>query len=118
MVRSIKKVRNYKIIWVLLRIAIMIAIILLFIYIQNNLAISSNKLYVNSKIPKQFVGYKICQITDLNNTVLNTEQTVDQLKPDIVIINGNISNTDGKYDSSVRLINKLAEKYRVLYTLG
>ncbi|MBR1455222.1 MAG: hypothetical protein IJ593_11385, partial [Lachnospiraceae bacterium] len=75
-------------------------------------------LYVNSKIPKQFVGYKICQITDLNNTVLNTEQTVDQLKPDIVIINGNISNTDGKYDSSVRLINKLAEKYRVFYTLG
>lgn len=79
---------------------------------------------VNSKIPESFYGLKIIHISDINYKVTTNltklEEVVNEinlLKPDIVILSGDLFNKDIKYinkdyDNLIKILNKID------YTIG
>lgn len=90
----------------------------LFIIAQNNLIIPKQYIFQSDKIPKVFVGYKILHISDIVNSPGMVLNTANMAEPDLVIISGNLSDSNGNFENSVKLIEKLSSKVTTLYTLG
>lgn len=80
------------------RIVILIAalaIISVFLYYENNHLETTGYEYDSDKVPKEFNGLRIVQISDLHNATfgdnnLELYQQVAKIKPDIVLITGDI----------------------------
>ncbi|MGE5626893.1 MAG: metallophosphoesterase [Solirubrobacterales bacterium] len=73
-----------------------------FCFWQNNSIVTSEFVYVNSKIPSEFSGYKIVHISDLHNKEFGKDQKdiLNKIKsesPDIIIITGDLIDRR-KYD--------------------
>jgi predicted MPP superfamily phosphohydrolase len=77
---------------------IIVAIVLLlgvFFYWQNNSIEVSRYDYSNSKVPSDFVGFKIVHISDLHNKMFGKNQVkllseVESLSPNIIVITGDL----------------------------
>ena len=79
---------------------------------------------VNSKIPESFYGIKIVHISDINYKVTTTKEELEEvvneinlLKPDIVILSGDLFNKDieytkNDYNDLIKVLNKID------YTIG
>lgn len=78
----------------------------------------SEKTFVLSSIPKQYNGYKIAHINNLENSPGQAVSKARGEKPDAIVITGNLSNSNGKYNSSVSALNKLAKIAPTYYVLG
>lgn len=120
MSRALKRKAN-RVFEKIMRVIMLIAIVILaiiFVYAQNNIVINSNYIYESDRIPKTFTGYKVVQISDLCNDTNMVYNRVSKQDPNLVIITGNLSDANGKYDDSVKLVSKLASKYNTVYVLG
>ena len=100
------------------RILLLVAIIVGFVWSQNNLLITKDYVYESDRIPKSFVGTKIAHITDLYNTTLSVESAINRANPDIIIVTGNLTDDNGNFGNSVKLLNNLAKNYKVYYVTG
>lgn len=94
---------------------VVIILILAFAYLQNNLVIPKFYVYSNTKLPKQFVGYKIAHISDINNTDRNLEWQLKLIKPDIIVLSGGYSDINGNYDKTIKVVKKLIALAPVYY---
>lgn len=78
----------------------------------------------NSKIPKDFDGFKIVQVSDLHNKSFgknNSEllEKIDSENPDIVVITGDLVEGDNKnFHIALNLIDELIKKYEVYHIIG
>ena len=78
----------------------------------------------SKKIPKEFDGFKIVQITDLHNRSFGTDNNIlldeiNKLNPDIVCITGDLIDGASKdFNIALRLIDELSKKYRVYHIIG
>lgn len=69
---------------------------------QNNSIVINEIEFINNKIPKEFDGYRILQISDLHNKEFGSKQStllskIQEINPDIIIITGDLidsNNTD------------------------
>ena len=69
--------------------------IIVFIYIGNNSIVVNNIEYYNNKVPSEFDGYKILQISDLHNEEFGKNQSklikeTKDINPDIIVITGDL----------------------------
>ena len=106
------------IIGIIIRLAILIALVYGFLYAQSNYIVCSDIVYENQIIPKNFVGYKIVQISDVCNKPMNTYDIINKIQPDLVVFTGNLSDKNGRFNKSVDLINKVSKSYQSVYVLG
>lgn len=77
----------------MIAILIIIVAIYIFLYWQNYGLVTTHYKYENSKIPKEFKGFKIVQISDFHNTIKLHKQVVEKTKiekPDIIAITGDL----------------------------
>lgn len=91
-----------------IRILIIIASISLFCVWQNNHIIITKVSHVNAKIPEEFNGYTIVQISDLHNKKFgkNQEYLLEKIRtisPDIIVITGDLIDRR-KYDLNTAII--------------
>ena len=100
---------GYKI-WMVLRIAILIGIIVFLIWAQHNLVINNEYVYSSHRVPKTFVGYKVVHVSDLYNTDVNVVGSVKRADPDIIVVSGSLMDDKGNYDSSLNILNKLVKE--------
>ncbi|KEK22422.1 metallophosphoesterase [Bacillus gaemokensis] len=109
------------------RISIIIATLIgisTFSYLQNNL-LSVNKISItSSKIPTNFKGFKIVQLSDLHSKKFGDKQEVliekvKSLKPDIIAITGDLIDSK-RYDAeaSLEVIKQLVQHYPVYFVTG
>ena len=74
----------------------------------------------NNKIPKEFDGFKIIQISDLHNKSFgkNNEKLLKKVeyeKPDIVVITGDLVEGDNnKYHVALNLVEELTKNMRFI----
>jgi predicted MPP superfamily phosphohydrolase len=66
-----------------------------FLYIQNNIIVISEIVYSSSRVPSQFNGYKILQISDLHNKQFGKNQCrlvkkIKDIDPDVIFITGDL----------------------------
>jgi predicted MPP superfamily phosphohydrolase len=93
---------------VLLGIAFIIAIVSLFCVWQNNDITTTQITYNNAKIPMEFNGYSIVQISDLHNKEFGKNQgrllqKVKAISPDIIVVTGDLVDRR-KYDLDTAMI--------------
>lgn len=78
----------------------------------------------NNKIPKEFDGYKIVQISDLHSKNFGKDnkdllREIDLLRPDAIFITGDLVDGDNKnFHIALHFIDKLSKKYKIYHIIG
>lgn len=106
------KITTY-LIWTVLVIAVVVLI-----WVQNNLVLTQNYIFMDSDLPKCFVGYKIVHVTDICNSGVDIVSKVKKLNPDIIVVSGGYEDDNGDYKKSVKTINKLSKIADTYYVYG
>ena len=107
---------------------IIIIILLIWLKWENNSIVITNIKYTNSKIPNNFNGYKILQISDLHSKKFgnNQEILINKVKkcvPDIIVITGDIidsrhDNFDESLEIVMDFIKEVASIIPTYYVVG
>lgn len=101
-------------------------LILIFIYIKYNKNTLEIKKYTieSEKIPKEFDGYNIVQVSDLHSKLFgkNNKKLIDKIKslnPDIITITGDlVDGENNNYDVALDFMNQISNLYKVYYIIG
>ncbi len=100
--------------------AILIVFILIFFYYENNI-LHINKLKVKLNVENPF---KIIHLSDIHSKEFGVDnknliKKIKKLKPDLIVITGDLINTDGKnIEKMITLLKKLDSIAKVYYILG
>lgn len=111
----------YKIIFIFIGI-----FILMYLYIKYNVNTLEVTKYVveNKKVPKEFDGYNIVQISDLHSKLFgeNNKKLIQKIKllnPDIVVVTGDlIDGENNNYNVALDFMKEISKLYRVYYIIG
>ena len=111
----------YKIIFIFIGI-----FILMYLYIKYNVNTLEVTKYVveNKKVPKEFDGYNIVQISDLHSKLFGENnkkliQKIKSLNPDIVVGTGDlIDGENNNYNVALDFMKEISKLYRVYYIIG
>ena len=111
----------YKIIFIFIGI-----FILMYLYIKDNVNTLEVTKYVveNKKVPKEFDGYNIVQISDLHSKLFGENnkkliQKIKSLNPDIVVVTGDlIDGENNNYNVALDFMKEISKLYRVYYIIG
>ena len=111
----------YKIIFIFIGI-----FILMYLYIKYNVNTLEVTKYVveNKKVPKEFDGYNIVQISDLHSKLFGENnkkliQKIKSLNPDIVVFTGDlIDGENNNYNVALDFMKEISKLYRVYYIIG
>ena len=111
----------YKIIFIFIGI-----FILMYLYIKYNVNTLEVTKYVveNKKVPKEFDGYNIVQISDLHSKLFGENnkkliQKIKSLNPDIVVVTGDlIDGENNNYNVALDFRKEISKLYRVYYIIG
>ncbi len=106
-----------------MKLKLIIAIVFLssFVLWQNNDIEITEHIYVSSKLPEGFDGYKIVQISDLHNKNYygRLSKKIERIKPDIVVITGDlIDRRNAKIDTALQLVEQISNIAPVYYVSG
>lgn len=107
-------------------LGIICILILMYLYIQYNInKIEITKYIVkNKKIPKEFDGYNIVQISDLHSKLFGKDnqkliQKIKLLSPDIVVVTGDlIDGENNNYNVALDFMEEISKLYKVYYIIG
>ena len=105
-------------------IAAIIICVVFFLWVNSNVIQTSHYVIKSKKIPKEFDGYKIVQLSDLHNKEFGIDNQkliheVEKLNPDIVVMTGDmVQKYLGNFEIAEKLVKKLSQKYKVYYSLG
>ena len=111
----------YKILFIFIGI-----FILMYLYIKYNVNTLEVTKYVveNKKVPKEFDGYNIVQISDLHSKLFGENnkkliQKIKSLNPDIVVVTGDlIDGENNNYNVALDFMKEISKLYRVYYIIG
>ncbi|MGL6106113.1 metallophosphoesterase [Romboutsia sp.] len=105
-------------------LAIIIATLAIFFYWQNNDITVTNIDFENTKIPNNFNGYKILQVSDLHNKKFGKNQKklvqlTKEINPDIIVITGDIVDSRRtNVDVALQYINQAVKIAPTYYVQG
>lgn len=101
-----------------------IALLIFFFYFQNNSIVISNYTISSDKIPSNFNGYKIVQLSDLHSKSFGNDQKnivkkIKNLEPDSIVFTGDLIDLY-RYDeeTSLILMERLVQIAPVYYVTG
>lgn len=97
-------------IWVVIIITLIVTV-----WSQSNLLTTSELTYESINIPKSLNGYKIVNISDIDNTPLNIVAKVEEANPDVVVLSGGYCDGAGNYTNSYNAIQTIAAEYPTYY---
>lgn len=103
---------------------IVLVVLLVFAYVQNNWLEVSHYAYKSPEVPQEFVGYRVVQISDLHNAAFGKDnerllQKIQELEPDIVVLTGDLvdaNHTD--MEAALAFAEKVAAHYPTYYVTG
>ena len=100
------------------------ALLIYFFYFQNNSIVTSEYTISSDKLPQNFNGYKIVQLSDLHSKSFGNDQSdlvkkVKKSDPDLIVFTGDLIDSD-KYNEKLSLIlmEKLVQIAPVYYVTG
>lgn len=105
-------------------IVLLLLVVLLRIYIDNEIPKVSNVEIKSPKLPEVFDGYKIVQLSDLHSKSFgnNNEMLIDMIdkeSPNIIVMTGDMVTANEKdFTVFYSLVKELTKKYRVYYVYG
>lgn len=110
--------------WKFVFTSIVLALLALFVYFQNNAITISEIQYKNEAIPSSFDGFRILQVSDLHNKEFGSQQSklvamTREADPDIILITGDIIDS-GHPDIEVAMdyVNEAVQIAPVYFVAG
>lgn len=105
-------------------IVVLVTFISMFLYGENNNLVTTELTYTNSRIPKNFDGYRIVQLSDLHNKQFGKNQSaliseIKKAKPNLLVLTGDM--IDGRKTNmaiSLQLTKQLCDIAPVYYVSG
>lgn len=103
---------------------IVVLVILGFCWLQNNWLVISHYTYESAKVPQEFEGYRIVQISDLHNAVFGVNndrllKKIQELAPDMVVITGDVVDSNHtNIEVAVAFAKQVASEYPTYYVTG
>ncbi len=95
-----------------------------FFYFQNNSIVTTKYYFSSDKVPQNFKGYKIVQLSDLHSKSFGNNQSdlvkkVKKIHPDLILFTGDLIDSD-RYDEKIglTLMEKLVQIAPVYYVTG
>ncbi len=95
--------------------------LIVFLLWHNNAIGVSNISYVNPKLPENFKGYRILQVSDLHNKDFHGRLTkiIKEAKPDIIVITGDlIDHRKTNLEVAVEFIRDIKDIAPIYYVTG
>src|SRR4051794_11114717 len=118
------QILNKKIKKRLLYLLLGLVLLTCFFYFQNNSIVTTQYNFSSDKVPQNFNGYKIVQLSDLHSESFGYNQSdlvkkVRKVKPDLIVFTGDLIDSD-RYDekTSLTLMKKLVQIAPVYYVTG
>lgn len=118
------QILNKKIKKRLLYLLLGLVLLTCFLYFQNNSIVTTEYNFSSDKVPQNFKGYKIVQLSDLHSKSFGNNQSdlvkkVKKVKPDLIVFTGDLIDSD-RYDEkiSLTLMEKLVQIAPVYYVTG
>lgn len=108
----------------MMMISLILAGVLVFCWLQNNLLVVSEYVYQSAKVPSAFEGYSIVQISDLHNATFGKGNKrlldkVAELSPDMVVLTGDLIDSGHTHiPVAIEFARQLAENYPTYYVTG
>lgn len=103
---------------------IVIVLLIFFFYVQNNSIVTSTYTIKSDKLPNNFNGYKIVQLSDLHSKSFGNDQSdlvkkVKEIEPDLIVFTGDLIDSD-RYEEkpSLVLMERLVQIAPVYYVTG
>lgn len=104
--------------WMIARLVALIALVIWLIWSQSNMVLTKEYIYTSQRVPKTFVGYNIVNVSDIHNSGINVAWAVKNCKPDVIVVSGGLTDSNGGYKTSVKTLQKLANIAPTYYVLG
>lgn len=117
---NLKPKRKY---WVAI-VIVVIFIVLVFLVIQNKWIVVSQYSVVNERIPEDFDGFRVVQVSDFHNAKFGKNniilvEKIMKLKPDIIVITGDlIDSNDTDILVAIELSKQLVQIAPTYYVTG
>ena len=118
------QILNKKIKRRLLYLLLGLVLLICFFYFQNNSIVTTEYNFSSDKVPQNFKGYKIVQLSDLHSKSFGNNQSdlvkkVKKVNPDLIVFTGDLIDSD-RYDEkiSLTLMEKLVQIAPVYYVTG
>ena len=98
--------------------------VILFCIWQNNSIVITKSVYRNPKIPEEFNGYVIAQISDLHNKEFGSGQRplldrLESVSPDLIVITGDLVDSRRyRLDPAMQFVNGAVKIAPVYYVSG
>ena len=108
----------------LLRFIIFIIGISLFLYINNHWIVTTEHVYESEKVPANFDGFRITQISDLHDASFgdhqkNLVEQVQETDPDVIFITGDVIDSNRyNLEKSLEAVRQLVKLTDVYYVIG
>lgn len=96
-----------------------IVTVVLFIWVQNGYTYINNIKYESNSIPRQFTGYKIAHISNIDNESVDAVSKLKDQDVDIIVVSGGLVDANGNFNKSIEVLNNLNDivpTYFVLQT--
>lgn len=114
--------KNTKMKWIYFLIGT--TLLIYFFYFQNNSIVVSEYTVSSDKLPQNFDGYNIVQLSDLHNKSFGENQSdivkrVEEIEPDAIVFTGDLMDST-RYEEppSLILMERLVERAPVYYVTG
>ncbi len=105
-------------------VIVVIFIVLVFLFIQNKWIVVSQYSVVNERIPEDFDGFRVVQVSDFHNAKFGKNnmilvEKIIKLKPDIIVITGDlIDSNDTDIPVAIELSKQLVQIAPTYYVTG
>lgn len=105
-------------------VIVVIFIVLVFLFIQNKWIVVSQYSVVNERIPEDFDGFRVVQVSDFHNAKFGKNnmilvKKIIKLKPDIIVITGDlIDSNDTDIPVAIELSKQLVQIAPTYYVTG
>ena len=100
------------------------ALLIYFLYYQNNSLVTSEYTITSNNLPKSFHNYKIVQLSDLHSKLFGEDQEdllkrVNRTEPDLIVFTGDLIDSNRSDEQTgILLMEKLIEIAPVFYVTG
>ena len=103
-------------------VLLIVALLFLFVYYQDNHLVVSEYTYTNNDIPTEFDGYRIVQLSDLHDKQFGQNQEtlisyIHDIKPDAIFLTGDFV-TAKSIVHTEELVRELSSKYEMFFVPG
>ena len=103
-------------------VLLIVALLFLFVYYQDNHLVVSEYTYTNNDIPTEFDGYRIVQLSDLHDKQFGHNQEIlvsyiHDINPDAIFLTGDFV-TAKSIAHTEELVRELSSKYEMFFIPG